>query len=1100
MSNGGGGDDDDDDGGGDGRGDDDRRRRGDDRVATEAHEIPADPADSDVDGDGDDDVTSGTSTANRRGCGDPYPDPDREWSSGGGGGGGGGSGTRVRREADTEDGIEGGGGGGECEAEAEGGGDCRGGESGTRTPHPARRPAGADADAYHSNFANGPHGAPGFEHPQPQYEQQQPHQQQHQHQQHLHANMESQPHLFPPHPHPFEFDPSHQAHGYGPGPGPAAGLSPYSYHPPPQSVPPGHPSHQHQHHHPPAPPPLLPLPPPTLPPPPSSLIAAPPPPATTHLDAARQYYEARMREHALHYANAAAGAAWAAARIAIGDGGGPFGGGTGPGPGSGALATTTIPSHYAPAPAAPAATTEGAATATAGPRPKRTLWHPPSSHDKGEGGSKVPKKEGGSRAPPREGSPGSKPGTKGRGHDASSRPLPGPPDAAKRSKKRESGNDSVSSLGSESRDRCGGGGGKGGPGAKRGGKKGCQRRRYNEDADPATGRGGDANANANRSSATGKATARKIDDAFGSSNASVRQKRGLPHGHSSWSSFSSLGSGNQPPRHAGGRDKKKNRSQRAEAAAGPSAEARSPGVHLGGLVGKNGARALHELCSKYRWDMPKYASAETGADANGNGNGDISFVITVHVNGVELGRGRGGTKVSAKQDASRKALAALVPGLVFDPNGVVLDVGAELLLRASRKGGTATGGGGDAGPKPLSLDELGPHLASQLAIGGGERCARARPPSPDHSEDSSISTKDAAGLAAAGEVVSGGPLSQKLGLQLLSPSGRFVSSNIYPCASTTSGVSSASDVDDDDENAYYASRGASVCSTLLHAMWQIDNRIREPPSYSFDLCPCPVGVAVRAGSGGDAPMAATNACSKRKKVESPREVAVPRMFQCIGSLKLYFPKYLAEKQSSLSQDCWESPLEYLQSRICIPSAKEGVSRKRKDGFESQSATFSDRPQLSAGVDDPLKEHVEAKEEEEEFIHHKLEGIGTGSTKRESKHKASAKLLAALFTSCNSMVEVKAEAETARELYAAKKAASQTKRMGSIASPPEESGASKRSELKDTLPPEDDAVDCRNGNPSHSHLQSVKEEESEEVDDGSEGEDCDKKLDPGDNKT
>ena len=38
--------------------------------------------------------------------------------------------------------------------------------------------------------------------------------------------------------------------------------------------------------------------------------------------------------------------------------------------------------------------------------------------------------------------------------------------------------------------------------------------------------------------------------------------------------------------------------------------------------------------------------------------------------------------------------------------------------------------------------------------------------------------------------------------------GRFLSSNIYPCASTTSGVSSASEVDDEDENAYYSSRGA----------------------------------------------------------------------------------------------------------------------------------------------------------------------------------------------------------------------------------------------------------------------------------------------------
>jgi hypothetical protein len=52
------------------------------------------------------------------------------------------------------------------------------------------------------------------------------------------------------------------------------------------------------------------------PPPPSGPTMMQLPSSTTDLDAARQYYEARMREHALQYANAAAGAAWAAARIA----------------------------------------------------------------------------------------------------------------------------------------------------------------------------------------------------------------------------------------------------------------------------------------------------------------------------------------------------------------------------------------------------------------------------------------------------------------------------------------------------------------------------------------------------------------------------------------------------------------------------------------------------------------------------------------------------------------------------------------------------------------------------------------------------------------
>jgi hypothetical protein len=51
----------------------------------------------------------------------------------------------------------------------------------------------------------------------------------------------------------------------------------------------------------------------------------------------------------------------------------------------------------------------------------------------------------------------------------------------------------------------------------------------------------------------------------------------------------------------------------------------------------------------------------------------------------------------------------------------------------------------------------------------------------------------------------------------------------------------------------------------------------------------------------------------------------------------------------------------------------------------------------------------------------LQAVGTGATKREARHIASAKLLAKLFPDCNGMVEVKAAAEAAREQYAAKRA-------------------------------------------------------------------------------
>jgi hypothetical protein len=47
-------------------------------------------------------------------------------------------------------------------------------------------------------------------------------------------------------------------------------------------------------------------------------------------------------------------------------------------------------------------------------------------------------------------------------------------------------------------------------------------------------------------------------------------------------------------------------------------------------------------------------------------------------------------------------------------------------------------------------------------------------------------------------------------------------------------VSSATIVEDDGK--YLASRGSTLCSLLLHAMAQIDSQIREPLSYTDDVC------------------------------------------------------------------------------------------------------------------------------------------------------------------------------------------------------------------------------------------------------------------------
>ncbi|KAL7492090.1 hypothetical protein ACHAWT_001319 [Skeletonema menzelii] len=356
----------------------------------------------------------------------------------------------------------------------------------------------------------------------------------------------------------------------------------------------------------------------------------------------------------------------------------------------------------------------------------------------------------------------------------------------------------------------------------------------------------------------------------------------------------------------------------------------------------------------------------------------------------------------------------------------------------------SSSGGGGGGGVITSMEELGPHLASQLAIGGGnitssgvqQQQQRSRPSSPDHSETSSISTsvsmtkmsRDVGiGEGCCGGVISGGPTTV-VGIT------RY-SSNIYPCASTTSGVSSASEVEDgEDENAYYASRGASVCSTLLQAMWQIDDRIRQPPSYVFDVYPIPS--AKESGGGIEQP-------NKRRKsggsaLDTNKKPAAHRgTFQCTATLNLYFRMDEEGKEYSPTSlmESWESPLEYLQTKDKklsssyygnVVSSQE--SRKRKDSFASQATPSPDRRLKGDRNDEQPDNSASKRQKVDEFMKHTLESKATGSTKRESKHKASAKLLTLLFPECSSLVEVKAAAEAARECYAATKAmSSQTKR-------------------------------------------------------------------------
>jgi hypothetical protein len=130
---------------------------------------------------------------------------------------------------------------------------------------------------------------------------------------------------------------------------------------------------------------------------------------------------------------------------------------------------------------------------------------------------------------------------------------------------------------------------------------------------------------------------------------------------------------------------------------------------------------------------------------------------------------------------------------------------------------------------------------------------------------------------------------------------------------------------------------------------------------------------------------------------------------------------------------WESPLEHLQTKPTAESyQKRGdtsrePSRKRKDSFASQATPSPVRHSLHQDGDSDELQSSSAAQDPDELVTYHLESIGTGSTKRESKHRASAKMLAMLFPECSSMIEVKAAAECARQCYAAKKVLAQTKR-------------------------------------------------------------------------
>ena len=348
--------------------------------------------------------------------------------------------------------------------------------------------------------------------------------------------------------------------------------------------------------------------------------------------------------------------------------------------------------------------------------------------------------------------------------------------------------------------------------------------------------------------------------------------------------------------------------------------------------------------------------------------------------------------------------------VVFDPNGILMDIGTGLLRIIDENSRSV----------PTSLEELAPHLASQLAIGVSPNeapAAHQRPYSPDISESSSIST------AVSMTKSRGEDVRVSLGGLLQSTSGGGLGSNsnagIYPSAS------SASEFEEEDENAHRSSGDARVCSTLLHAMWQIDYRIREPPKfkYAFDL--------LQGGNGGGG---GESIPSKEEADVPPSTDSTPHRlpFQCTATLGLGFSKRLLGGNEP-TMEYWESPLEHLQSKTSAKSPQRNAdktneqSRKRKDSFTSQ-ATPSPARQQHKEVDSTELPSSTAlsSPEQDELITHLITSTATAPTKRESKHKASVKLLTMLFPECSSIVEVMAAAEAARESYAVKKKA-QTKR-------------------------------------------------------------------------
>lgn len=703
---------------------------------------------------------------------------------------------------------------------------------------------------------------------------------------------------------------------------------------------------------PPYPPSWPPQPPPPIPGGPQQPPPPPPPPPNQHALAMAQYYEARMRDHAAAYASAAAGAAWAAAQIAQ----------------QAAEFAASTAGPILPPPAPPMFDPHA-------PIPPGLPPMPPSYYqDANNGGGLCPS---GLNLPSSDPNYFHQPSNnvapqhqqQHQQRQPHSFPLEENANNSWQNSQQYNNNEDTSNNNNNNDAYP----------SRNTRRKRTQRRPPGGISIPRQGLQDDTGNNQNLSNNNNNRARRRLRDGGDSSNSSCGTSITSYNSDQAMNSNGNNSNNNYGHRNNNTSSNYTNPHQRAGGRGGNhyhryKKKQRQPRDDTS-LFGKTGVSALYEWCGKRRI-QPSFALLSPLQGSNVSVEAGEEFEWAVYLeDGVEWGRGRGQSKGSAKQDAARRALQALVPGVVFDTAGILVELPASMAPPHAMAAHTNPQNS-NKGQNPGSLEDLAPHLEQRLAI------ATAR---DDDVEDGSKTASKGSGSSSR-PLMGGADYSSKTLKRAW---------NVYP------GTTSTTNSEDDDENAYYASRGASVCSVLLHAMVQIDNRIVESPSYVFEETGVPN----------------TNAQMKRKGPESIA-IAIRRgsgPFTCTASLKVLSApvatagdKYEDPVAGDTSSDMNEQTTSTLEPQK-VPNKDEPKNCDQdNDGKEEEQGAVAEKAPVAA----------ESGEKSSVAI---LTAIGVGGTKRESKHTASARLLALLFPECDTILDVKAAAETAREKYAASKA-------------------------------------------------------------------------------